>query len=157
MSDDGREPRQTDGEAVSTATIAGAERPTEDNIVPPPDTPDERSATERADDDAVESAPAPSGQAADGNEPAPLFSSEATDGYRSRWRRVQTDFVDDPRQAVRQADELVAELMQALARTFAEERTGLESQWDRGGDVSTEDLRVALQRYRSFFSRLLTL
>jgi hypothetical protein len=65
-------------------------------------------------------------------------------------------FVDEPRRAVEQADALVADLMQRLASVFSDERKSLEGQWDRGDDVSTEDLRVALQRYRSFFDRLLS-
>ena len=69
---------------------------------------------------------------------------------------MQTGFVDSPRQAVERADALVAEVMQHLAKTFADERNGLERQWDRGGDVSTDDLRNAFQRYRSFFERLLS-
>jgi hypothetical protein len=69
---------------------------------------------------------------------------------------VQTGFVDAPRRAVEQADGLVAELMQHLAKTFADERGQLESQWDRGDDVPTDDLRTAFQRYRSFFERLLS-
>jgi hypothetical protein len=68
---------------------------------------------------------------------------------------VQTGFVDAPRQAVERADGLVAELMQHLASTFADERGRLENQWDRGDDVPTDDLRTAFQRYRSFFERLL--
>ena len=80
-----------------------------------------------------------------------------TQRYQARWREVQTDFVDDPRGAVRQADQLVAELMQALASTFTEEREALEGRWDTGADVSTEELRIAIRRYRSFFSRLLTI
>jgi hypothetical protein len=64
--------------------------------------------------------------------------------------------VDEPRHAVEQADSLVAEMMQHLAQLFADERSKLEAQWTRGEDVSTEDLRVALQRYRSFFDRLLS-
>ena len=70
---------------------------------------------------------------------------------------VQTAFVDEPRRAVEQADGLVAAAMKRLAEVFAEERSGLEKQWDRGDNVSTEDLRVALQRYRSFFHRLLAI
>jgi len=93
----------------------------------------------------------------DPREASPLFGEEAAARYRQRWSAVQTDFVDDPRRAVQQADELVAELMQALAQTFSDERARLEGQWDSGGEASTEDLRVALRRYRSFFSRLLTL
>jgi hypothetical protein len=88
---------------------------------------------------------------------APLFDPAATEQYQARWRDVQTDFVDDPRAAVSQADQLVAELMQALASTFTDERAALEGQWDTGTDVSTEELRIAMRRYRSFFSRLLTI
>jgi len=93
----------------------------------------------------------------DGKRPTPLFADADSSGYRSRWLEVQSQFVDDPRQAVERADTLVAELMQKLAETFAAERSELEQEWDRGGKVSTEDLRVALQRYRSFFDRLLSL
>ena len=75
---------------------------------------------------------------------------------RNRWTDIPAGFVDEPRHAVEQADSLVAEAIKRLAETFANERNQLEGQWDRGGDVSTEDLRQALQRYRSFFSRLLS-
>lgn len=75
--------------------------------------------------------------------------------YRSRWQEVQTAFVDEPRAAVEQADKLVAQLMQHLAGRFAEERSRLEAQWTSGSEVGTEELRQALQRYRSFFQRLL--
>ena len=90
------------------------------------------------------------------NENAPLFPSEELSGLRSRWKEVQTAFVDEPRKAVEQADGLVASAMKRLAEVFANERAGLEKQWDRGDSVSTEDLRVAMQRYRSFFDRLLS-
>lgn len=85
----------------------------------------------------------------------PLLSDDALSDFRARWDSIQTGFVDEPRRAVEEADSLVAELMQYLARTFADERQNLEGQWSRGDDVSTEDLRIALQRYRFFFSRLL--
>jgi hypothetical protein len=85
----------------------------------------------------------------------PLFSGEDAERFRSRWQEIQAGFVDEPQSAVKDADALVAELMQRLAETFSEERSRLESQWDRDDDVSTEELRIALQRYRSFFSRLL--
>lgn len=75
---------------------------------------------------------------------------------RERWTEIQAAFVDEPRKAVEGADNLVAETMKRLAETFAEERSRLEGQWDRGDKVSTEDLRLALQRYRSFFDRLLS-
>ena len=87
---------------------------------------------------------------------APLFSSEEARELRARWDAVQGAFVDEPRQAVEQADSLVAGAMKRLAEMFADERAALERQWDRGDDVSTEDLRLALRRYRSFFGRLLS-
>lgn len=86
----------------------------------------------------------------------PLVTADEATDYRGRWESVQAGFVDEPRSAVESADALVADLMQRLADTFARERKDLEGQWDRGDDVSTEDLRLALQRYRSFFDRLLT-
>jgi hypothetical protein len=87
---------------------------------------------------------------------APLFSSEEAKNFRARWDAIQVGFVDEPRQAVQQADSLVAAAMERLAEMFAAERAKLEGQWDRGDDVSTEDLRLALRRYRSFFARLLS-
>jgi hypothetical protein len=90
---------------------------------------------------------------ADGDEPAPLL--EGADEFQSRWEEIQVRFVDEPRGAVEDADALVATVMQRLAEGFASERERLEAQWGRGEDISTEDLRVALQRYRSFFQRLL--
>jgi hypothetical protein len=76
--------------------------------------------------------------------------------YRARWEQVQKHFVDEPRRAVEQADALVTEVVQELAETFTAERAELERQWSRGDETSTERLRLALQRYRSFFNRLLT-
>jgi hypothetical protein len=90
------------------------------------------------------------------NQRQPLLADDATSDVRSRWEQIQASFVDEPRRAVEEADTLVAELMQRLADSFAQEREGLEGQWDRGDEVSTEDLRIALQRYRSFFDRLLS-
>lgn len=89
--------------------------------------------------------------------PAPLFNEQETDQFRSRWNDVQASFVDEPRSAVAKADELVASAMNRLTEMFGAERGKIEQQWDRGGDVSTEDLRKVLQRYRSFFNRLLSL
>jgi hypothetical protein len=88
---------------------------------------------------------------------APLFPNNELQELRNRWSGVQTAFVDEPRSAVEQADGLVAAAMKRLAEVFAEERSRLEQQWDRGDNVSTEDLRIALQRYRSFFQRLLSI
>ena len=84
-----------------------------------------------------------------------VLPNDQADRFTTRWQEIQAGFVDEPRESVEQADALVADLMQQLASGFAEERKQLESQWDEGDDASTEDLRVALTRYRSFFERLL--
>jgi hypothetical protein len=86
---------------------------------------------------------------------AQLLAPEDKQDAVGRWREIQAAFVDEPRQAVTDADALVASLMQQLAQMFAAEREQLEAQWSAGRDVSTEDLRQGLQRYRSFFERLL--
>jgi hypothetical protein len=85
----------------------------------------------------------------------PLIDPEDAQSYRERWERVQGAFVDDPKEAVRSADALVAEVIKSLAGTFAAHKGELEGQWSRGEEVETEGLRVALQRYRTFFNRLL--
>jgi len=97
------------------------------------------------------------GQLADTSERTALFETAVLNDFNSRWSEIQTGFVDEPRRAVQQADALVSDVIKRIADSFGRERTQLEQQWDRGDDVSTEDLRVALQRYRSFFSRLLTI
>jgi hypothetical protein len=119
-------------------------------------------ATKQVLDDAVpvQSTPAPSMPSAQNRaaaQPTPLLVADETHTFRSRWDSIQTGFVDEPRHSVEQADSLVAEVMKRLAETFAEERSKLEGQWSRGDNVSTEDLRLALQRYRSFFDRLLSM
>ena len=87
---------------------------------------------------------------------APLFENNEAEQFRSQWLEIQSRFVDDPSVSVKDADELVASIIKNITRTFADKRTSMETQW-KSGDVSTEDLRVALKRYRSFFDRLLTL
>jgi hypothetical protein len=115
-------------------------------------TDEERAWTERPE----AAAPASPGPGAVGATSAgPLLATDDAEAFRARWTDVQNGFVDAPRRAVEQADGLVAEVMQNLAKTFADERSELERQWDRGDDVSTDNLRVAFQRYRSFFERLL--
>ena len=98
----------------------------------------------------------PSGKA-DHPANAALFPENESRDFHKRWTDIQTAFVDEPRQAVERADELVAEVIKRLADSFARERSQLEGQWGRGDNVSTEDLRVALQRYRAFFDRLLNI
>jgi hypothetical protein len=85
-----------------------------------------------------------------------LFPREEVEGFRSRWEAIQTGFVDEPKAAVGEADGLVAQVVTRLAQVFSDEKNTLEQQWDRGDAVSTEDLRLALKRYRAFFHRLLS-
>jgi hypothetical protein len=92
----------------------------------------------------------------DGERLEPLFDDDREQELRERWHRLQARFVDEPRETVHDADSLVAELLRDLAGSFDQARAKLEGQWSSGDDVSTEDLRVALQRYRSFFERVLS-
>jgi hypothetical protein len=85
-----------------------------------------------------------------------LFPSDEIERLRARWREIQGNFVDEPRNAVQHADELVEQVVRRLTEVFAGERANLENEWSQGKDVSTEDLRRALRRYRSFFDRLLS-
>ena len=85
----------------------------------------------------------------------PLFDRGREDELRERWHALQARFVDEPRETVSEADALVAELLQDLAQSFDQARSRLEGQWSSGEDVSTEDLRITLKRYRSFFERVL--
>jgi len=86
----------------------------------------------------------------------PLVAPDAVVDFRTRWEVIQQGFVDDPRNAVSEADNLVDDLLKRLSDTFDQQHQELEKQWS-DGEPSTEDLRSALQRYRAFFQRLLTL
>ena len=86
--------------------------------------------------------------------PASLLNREESEQFRTRWNEIQGKFVDEPRSAVEQADELVTEVIEFITEMFNNEHRSLEAQWNKGNDVSTEDLRKALQGYRSFFNRL---
>jgi hypothetical protein len=97
---------------------------------------------------ATATAAAPAGQAS-------LLTEDKAAAFRERWDTIQASFVDEPRQSVEQADSLVAEAIKQLAEVFAQERSTLEEQWRRGDEVSTDALRLGLQRYRAFFQRLL--
>lgn len=83
-----------------------------------------------------------------------LLEREESEHFRTRWNEIQGKFVDEPRSAVQQADGLVTEVIEKITQMFVNEHSSLESQWNQGDDVSTEDLRQALQHYRSFFNRL---
>ena len=87
----------------------------------------------------------------------PLFEEDAARKFRSRWLGIQSKFVDDPSDSVKQADDLVADVIKNVTMNFANRRVSLEKQWNGGENTSTEDLRIALKQYRSFFDRLLTL
>jgi hypothetical protein len=148
---------------LTTADLAQGKRPVASQVASPVASPvasEDRArafAVERPVAEQVPStvldAPSEAGNAEDSTS---LIPNDELDGLRKRWTEVQAGFVDEPRRAVEQADGLVASAMKRLAEVFAEERSRLEKQWDRGDSVSTEDLRVALQRYRSFFQRLLS-
>ena len=131
-------------EALTTSDIAAASR-----NAPNRDDRDDRGEPERPRD--AEAPEARRGEAED----APLFAGREAERFRAEWDSIQIAFVDDPHRSVERADELVAQTIRRLAEIFAEERTRLEADWSRGEQVSTEKLRVALQRYRSFFGRLL--
>ncbi|WP_206793577.1 hypothetical protein [Amycolatopsis sp. MtRt-6] len=137
--------RTGDDQSLSTADLASAGRQDADDTTGTTDT------TTPAESGGDVETPAASGGDV---EPPPLIDEEKVTGFRDRWQNVQTGFVDDPKQAVRQADELVAAVISALATTFAEHKSELESQWQQG-EPATEELRIALRRYRSFFDQLL--
>jgi len=126
-------PNSTDREVINTETIAAAGRP------------QVQEAETLQDDDRREP------------ELASLFSDQTERELRTHWQEIQTGFVDEPRQSVERADQLVAKLMQQLAQSFSDQRNNLERQWDHAEKISTEDLRIALRRYRSFFERLLSI
>ena len=159
MTDDIRKrPTVPDETVLTTADLAGANQPkprpaTElvtETESESRDYPASRVAGDHRSTHAAAAAPAMEQEA------GPLFSSGEADELRSRWDAIQVGFVDEPRRAVELADNLVAGTMKRLAEVFADERSKLEGQWDQGENVSTEDLRLALRRYRSFFSRLLS-
>ena len=106
-------------------------------------------------DDATRQDPAPVLSASPETSATPYLPLQSSQQASELWHQIQAGFVDDPRQSVAQAHALVGELMQRIVDSFANERSNLEQQWSRGDNVSTEDLRVCLQRYRAFFSPLL--
>ncbi len=118
-------------------------------------TPKQRSASTFGGDSAASQNTA-AGAHVNGRHESPLFAENELRDFRARWDQVQTSFVDEPRHAVEQADTLVATVVKRIAEQFAEERSKLEKQWDRGDNVSTEELRQGFKRYRAFFDRLLS-
>lgn len=143
------DPRQPDDVRLSTADLAAATNraPTDRDVT---------REVQHGHSEAVADAITRRGSVSEDDHAAPLFAANETDVFRRDWTDIQAGFVDEPRQAVERADALVASAIKRLAEIFARERSTLEQQWGKGDDVSTEDLRVALRRYRSFFDRLLS-
>jgi hypothetical protein len=140
-------------ERLTTADIANSPRPTQISDATAeagrdPNFPDLRKETIVL--------PAETNAVANAEAHAPLFPENELNDLRARWDKAQGMFVDEPRKAVEDADALVANAVKRIAELFADERAKLEKQWDRGSEVSTEDLRQALRRYRGFFDRLLS-
>ncbi|OMB93066.1 hypothetical protein A5733_16910 [Mycobacterium sp. NS-7484] len=121
-----------------------------------PDMPETEGAQARTPSPAGEADPAPATAAAPAEDNTLLFADEHRSGLHARWNEVQAAFVDDPKECVQKADNLVSEVVDELTASFADTRSRLEAQWSRGEEASTEDLRVALTRYRDFFHRLLS-
>jgi hypothetical protein len=144
------EPQEIDNQRLTTADLAKGPRAATEPKSPRP------VMGERMPEHNLEQAAREPKQSASGDAAAPLFPNNELETFGRRWKEVQTAFVDEPRKAVEEADGLVASAMKRLAEVFAEERAKLEQQWDRGDSVSTEDLCIALQRYRTFFQRLLS-
>ena len=150
-----KDPMEPTREELGVPTARGTERAVDRSV-------------ERVSDDAVDGErvverdiqremPRDASKNAKEGEHTALFEQAVLSEFNTRWTDIQTGFVDEPRRAVQQADALVQDVIKRVADSFGSERSQLEGQWDRGDQVSTEDLRVALQRYRSFFSRLLSL
>jgi hypothetical protein len=156
----------TEGRALSTEQIAAAGAGGEDRATPGQNP--ELDSEDRASSSQDPLLASPAGQPVSGQQAGPrsdrgtgdqpraqLLEDDELQNIHVRWKDIQSEFVDEPRKAVQDADALVAELMRRLAQMFATERDQLESRWSGGEDVSTEDLRTGLRRYRSFFERLL--
>ena len=162
MSEEHRKEEERRYAGPATAALADASERTalkKDLELRPPETELERKLRAAGASTLGGNSVAPAGVAttvATGEQETPLFSPNEAQELRVRWDTIQGSFVDEPRCAVEQADSLVAEAMKRLAEIFADERAKLEKQWDRKDSVSTEDLRLALRRYRSFFGRLLS-
>lgn len=122
--------------------------------VEPRDTAESRDTVEPRDTTRVRTADRPRDTAENGASES-FLPPDRMEEFRERWDDIQAGFVDDPRNSVQKAHGLVSSLVNDLNEVFTRERSGLESQWNRGEDADTEDLRVALRRYRAFFNRLL--
>jgi hypothetical protein len=159
MADESRSAKRELADTARSADVGGSsDRPPETRAADEADArPGGRWFSERDTSSAEADRPQTDTAARSGEALEPLFTPELAETYRVQWTSIQSGFVDDPRRAVRSGDELVAQIMTNLANTFAEERHRVEAQLDSTGEGSTEELRVTLRRYRSFFERLLSL
>jgi hypothetical protein len=147
-----------DGEIVNSS-VEPVSSPNDVNTVPSSAAPSgigRQTPKQSSAEDSAASQNTAAGAQVNGRNESPLFAENELRDFRARWDQVQTSFVDEPRQAVEQADTLVATVVKRIAEQFAEERSKLEKQWDRGDNVSTEELRQGFKRYRAFFDRLLS-
>jgi hypothetical protein len=154
------DPETTPGMARNTEQIANAGADSQDQAgwgqpAPAPPLADTEQPTPAEQSAYAQQAGPGSDLGTGGQSHAQLLEDQELEGMLAQWKDIQAEFVDEPRIAVQNADALVAELMQRLAQMFASERQELESRWAGGDEVSTEDLRRGLRRYRSFFERLL--
>ena len=165
MTDEIRDDEYSEPEELTTKDLAKAgERrsqriPNEPILVPAsqsrPEDRTERQTETQGNVSGSASGPAVAAARAKEEDLGPLFPADEANNLRAKWDSVQVKFVDEPRQAVEEADQLIAATMKRLAEIFTDERQELERHWDRSESVSTEDLRLGLRRYRSFFTRLL--
>jgi hypothetical protein len=146
--DPGRAATDPGRHAQAEGSIAGQTEPANPYSPPAPE-----SATVASESSGgLGSAPQVGTESSDGTS---LFADAELEELRTRWDDVQAGFVDDPKDCVQKADGLVSAVVEQLTSGFTEARSRLEQQWSRGEEASTEDLRVALKRYREFFDRLL--
>jgi hypothetical protein len=148
-----REPIEDRRDRVEARDVAAAVKPSDRSVARP--AVDAPPAGPHAAGTPPQPAPGAAAPGSDLQERDSLFHDHEASGFRTRWEAIQTGFVDEPRKAVEEADALVAQAVARLAEVFSDERAALERQWDRGDNVSTEDLRITLRRYRAFFDRLL--
>ena len=113
---------------------------------------------ETAGDEPVEGRRVPGGEVPTHAAPQEtILFDQDPDQVQARWRELQTAFVDDPEEAVQQADALVGEVVDALTSSLSSRTGELRERWKDSGGTDTEQLRLALRDYRVVLERLLTL
>jgi hypothetical protein len=148
-----------DGAQRARATAPVNEEPLEEETIDEPMDEQEEPVIEEviAEEVTLRQMPGARSQAGEEDDGVPFWGNGQVDDLRSQWTDIQTGFVDDPRKAVQQADQLLETTLHSLTDNFNNRRSALQRDWERNKDLSTEDLRVAMKRYRSFLEGLLTL